>query len=129
MVSLFDVTVLSDPKLMQRYVFDKYSFSGAELDPYGFRFLDESKILLIPLTMYDNPPFDGFTVMNMTVDVIKPLFNVSMAKPDKISNWCWSCTTMPPHTLVFQGHATFVKGHTFKSVDLSASVVKGSEEV
>ena len=125
-MSLFDVAVLSDPKIMQRYIFDKCDFSWAELDPYGFHFLDESKILLIPLTMYDKPPFDGFTVMNMMVD---PLFNVSMAKPDKISNWCWSCTTMPPHTLVFQGHATFVKGHTFKSVDLSASVVKGSEEV
>jgi Beta propeller domain len=129
MVSLFNVTVLSAPTLVQRYVFDKYSFSGAEWDPYGFRFLGESKLLLLPLTINDNPPFDGFTIMNMTIDVIKPLFNVSMAEPDRISNWCWSCTTMPPRSLVFRGHATFVKGHSFKSVELSASVAKGSEEV
>jgi hypothetical protein len=130
MVSLFNVTELSAPTLVQRYVFDKHSFSGAEWDQYGFRFLGESKLLLLPLTMYDNPPFDGFTIMNMMIGVIKPLFNVSMAEPDRISDWCWSCaTTMPPHSLVFRGHATFVKGHSFKSVDLSASAVIGSEEV
>jgi hypothetical protein len=129
MVSLFNVTELSEPSLVQRYVFPKYSNSGAEWDPYGFRFLDEPKLLLLPLTMQGESPFDGFTIMKTTIDNIKPLLNVSMAEPGTISDRCWSCTNMPPRSLVFQGQATFVKGHSFKSVDLSASVVEGSEEV
>ena len=41
MVSLFSVTELTAPTLVQRYGFDKYSVSGAIWDPNDFHFLDE----------------------------------------------------------------------------------------
>ena len=92
----------------------------------AFRYLPQSNLLLIPMSIrgYDNKrdPFDGFTVYYVDptgTEPIRPRFSVSMVDdPSSIRYGCWYDAYLPARTLVFQGNATFVKGHSSVSYTL-----------
>jgi len=127
-VSLFNVTDLYDISLLTRYSIDSSSksarsSSAAEFDPHAFRYLPRSRWLLLPTRVrdYENPEgaFDGFAVFDVAPDKIGQKFNVSMADPSYIAGGgCYYRANMPPRTLVFKGDATFVKSHSYRSIDL-----------
>jgi uncharacterized secreted protein with C-terminal beta-propeller domain len=62
-VSLFDVSDFANPQRIQNFVENcDYSSSEAQYDHKAFRYLKESQLLILPLTVYtrDNEAFDGF---------------------------------------------------------------------
>ena len=126
-ITLFDVTDLNNTSVLQRYTLeDQWSSSSAENDHMAFRYLPESNLLLIPLSIRGRgdkrDPFDGFTVYSVDpngMEPIQPRFSVSMVEdPSSIRYGCWYDAYLPARTLVFKGNATFVKGHSSVSYTL-----------
>lgn len=127
-ITLFDVSDLHNTSVLQRYTLeDRWSSSSAENDHMAFRYLPQSNLLLLPMSIrgYDSSkrdPFDGFTVYYVDptgTEPIQPRFSVSMVDdPSSIRYGCWYDAYLPARTLVFQGNATFVKGHSSVSYTL-----------
>ena len=129
-ITLFDVSDLNNTAVLQRYTLEEqWSSSSAENDHMAFRYLPQSDLLLIPLSIrgiYDKrDPFDGFTVYYVNPsgkEKIEPRFSVSMVEdPSFIRYGCWYDAYMPARTLVFRGNATFIKGHSSVSYTLGDS--------
>ena len=129
-ITLFDVSDLNNTLVLQRYTLEEqWSSSTAENDHLAFRYLPQSNLLLIPLSirgMYDKrDPFDGFTVYYVNpsgTGKIEPRFSVSMVEdPSFIRYGCWYDAYMPARTLVFRGNATFIKGHSSVSYTLGGT--------
>jgi len=132
-ISLFDVTKLEDPQLLSRYVVEdsknEYSSSESLYDYHAFRYLTESKKLIIPLEVRDyssDGSFDGFVVYDIAKDIddvngISPSLTVSHVEPSNMSSsyHCWYSATLPSRSLVFNGKLTTIKGHTVVSTSLA----------
>ena len=123
-ITLFDVANLTDTRVLQRYTIEEqWSSSTAERDHLAFRYLPQSKLLLIPLSIRGvgdkREAFDGFSIYYVDDSKIEPRFSVSMVENSNIIRYgCWYDAYMPARTLVFQGDATFIKGHSLVSYDL-----------
>ncbi len=120
-IAMFDVSDLSNPKQTHKYVEKGYSSSDAQFDHKAFRYLPISKLLIVPMTIYDtDKDFDGFVVYD--VDEIKDEFSKSFTishKEDVSTFDCWDDSNLPSRSLVFDGKVTTTKRHTAMSHDLT----------
>ena len=125
-ITLFNVTDLKSPKSLQTYQIQKnpnvYSSSDAAYDPESFRFLDQSKKLILPVTVwnytsYDDPSnFDGFYIFDVSpVSGIKKSFEVNHIVT---SFGCWYNAYFSSRSLVHNGVLTTLKGHSILAHDL-----------
>uniref|UniRef100_A0A7S4MIF5 Uncharacterized protein n=1 Tax=Odontella aurita TaxID=265563 RepID=A0A7S4MIF5_9STRA len=99
-----------------------FSHSAAQRDFKAFRWLKESRKVIIPAQIYGgsyNDYFDGFNIFDVNLDGpdtynITKDFDVNM-----VERWseysCWGGAWVPPRSMVFQGNATFIKGHMARS--------------
>lgn len=120
-ISLFDVSDFANPKRMRKYTEEKNGSSAAQYDHRAFRYLPESKLLILPLStpywMWGEEAFDGFVVYDVdeSKDFAKK-FDISHFNPEK--GTCWGQDTLPSRSLVFNGDVTTLKGHKVLSHDL-----------
>ena len=132
-ITLFDVSNLQDTQVVQRYTLhEKWASSSAERDHLAFRYLPESKRLILPISIhYDHwrterekiDPFDGFQIFSVEEDNIEPRFNISMTTPSEMKNGCWYGAYLPARSMVFDGNLTVVKGHGYASYDLTTETL------
>mmetsp|Transcript_13819 Transcript_13819/g.20588 ORF Transcript_13819/g.20588 Transcript_13819/m.20588 type:complete len:1015 (+) Transcript_13819:152-3196(+) len=140
-ISLFDVSDFAKPKQVRKYTEDNKASSAAQYDHRAFRYLPESKLLILPLsTPHWNwdiegiDAFDGFVVYDVDESKdFKQKFNISHF--DSGERTCWGEDTLPSRSLVFNGDVTTLKGHKVYSSDLDTGEVqwdinldKGREE-
>ena len=128
-ISLFNVSELSITSLVHRYSFGEdnalrgtMSNSQAQYDPKAFRFLSESKKLIIPTFSRDESSniFDGFTIFDISVtDGITVSFDVSHVDDEAETPNCGYWAHVSPRSLVHQGILTTIKGHKVLAHDLS----------
>lgn len=129
MISLFDVSDFAFPKKIREFVEDhSASSSDAQYDHRAFRYLPDSKLLILPLEINQrwNTPkafFDGFVVYD--VDESNPFykkFNISHVGVDEAADFCWSKKKLSSRSMVFDGDVMTMKGHKV----LSHSVDEGT---
>jgi len=131
-ISLFDVTNLAKPSLTHRYAVEDeksiYSSSEAQYDHKAFRFLSQSKKLILPISVRDysyntkdNQSFDGFYIFNVSNENGISL-DFEITHVDSASyGWCWYDAFLPARSLVHNGVVTTTKGHTILAHDLDTS--------
>lgn len=125
-IAMFDVSDIENPIQTHKYVESSWSSSEAQDEHKAFRYLSESKKLIIPLYRYE-PYFDGFAVYD--VDESKEfskLFEISHALGETDANqsfFCWGQETLPTRSLVFNGNVTTLKGHTVLSTNLESAEI------
>jgi len=118
-ISLFNVSDFENPVRVNQYVEDSEgSSSAAEYDHKAFRYLPESKLLILPLyidSWYSQQQeyFDGFVVYDVdeTRDFSKK-FNISHVDGKDAQNdgkYCWGAEELPSRSLVFEGTVTTLK--------------------
>jgi hypothetical protein len=127
-ISLFDVSNSSDPVRINQYVEDAIkSSSAAQFEHKAFRYLSESKLLILPLQIesscgskYASEYFDGFVVYDVdeTRDFTKK-FNISHVNAKDACDGCWSRNELPSRSLVYNGNVMTLKGHKVLSHVLS----------
>jgi len=127
-ISVFDVSDLSNPLQVQKYVESSGSGSTSEAqhEHKAFRYLEQSKKLILPASYftsgfysYDNY-FNGFIVYDIDVTSgIEESFKYSHMEKNTY-NLCWSNALLPARSLVFDGNLTTMKGHTVMSHDLES---------
>jgi len=125
-VSLFDVSDLSKPALVNRYSIesdsDTWSNSEALYDPKAFRFLPQSKKLILPSTVYDwqnsTNNFDGFLIFSVSESEFTLSQQINHAKGADVFGGCWSDGFFPARSLVHNGVVTTLKGHSVLATDL-----------
>lgn len=122
-ISLFDVSKFDEPIRLQKYV-EEGTSSAAQYEHKAFRYLPESKLLILPVSTSrwldgDTEYFDGFIVYDVdeTTD-FKKKFSISHMNSDELRDFCWSQDTLPSRSLVFNGHVTTMKGHKVYSHNL-----------
>lgn len=127
-VSLFDVSDFANPQRIQNYVEDGgYSTSNAQYDHRAFRYLPESQILILPLTIYghrtQSDSLDGFRLYKIDAAAgISLHMTIEHANGD-FYNGCWSYTGfLQPRSLVFAGDVMTTKGHSIMSHDLTTGL-------
>lgn len=133
-ITLFDVSNLQDTRVLQRHTIDeKWASSSAESDHLAFRYLNQSQLLIIPISIeYDFfgaerdkiEPFDGFQVFSVTDDNIEPRFNISMTTPSEMRSGCWYGAYLPARSMVIEGNVTVAKGHAYASYDLNTEQMR-----
>jgi len=142
-ISLFGFADRSNPELIARTSVerddgngrggpdDEYSSSEVEWDHKAFRYLPQSKVALLPVTIYGASMFDdstgqvsydffdGFYIFDVNMDQTPPViakrFEVNLARQ---SGGCFYVGYLQARSLVFNGSATLIKGHGAKSVNL-----------
>jgi len=125
-VSIFNATDLSNLSLLFRHSVENetnvWSSSDALFDHKAFRFLQESKKLIIPTSIrsyekgYD---FDGFLILNVTVDTgISLDFKISQVEKPNNSDYCWYNGYLEGRSLVHNGILTTLKGHSILAHNL-----------
>jgi uncharacterized secreted protein with C-terminal beta-propeller domain len=151
-VSLFDVSSFSNPIRIQNFTdtgnanISFVSYSEVEYDFKAFRYLNDSQLLVIPITFYNSFPcptddfatptddlvpnpdigscteatdgYDGFRVYEVSTDGI----SLYMSIRHDVSNWtstCWSDALLPARSLLFDGDLMTMKSHSILSHDLS----------
>jgi len=120
MISLFDVSNFANPTRVREYVEDSSaSSSDAQYDHRAFRYLPESKLLILPLNINSwatKESFDGFVVYD--VDESEPFskkFNISHFDGAK---GCWSRKHLSSRSMTFNGDVMTLKGHKVLSHSL-----------
>lgn len=130
-ISLFDATDLTNATLIKRYSVENesglndttvWSSSAAQYDPKAFRFLPESKKLILPTSIRDykdsTQNFDGFIVFDLASKDISYSFNISHVDPKQLFSYCWYDAYLSSRSLVHDGVVTTTKGHTVLAHDL-----------
>mmetsp|Transcript_33698 Transcript_33698/g.66579 ORF Transcript_33698/g.66579 Transcript_33698/m.66579 type:complete len:943 (+) Transcript_33698:216-3044(+) len=124
-ISLFDISDMTNPVMLHRYVAKHSDQKSAEIFYYinEFQYLPESKNLVIPFTIEDSGSndiansFDGFAVYSIDeANGISPSTEISHL--DTSSNQCWDSSLLPTHCLDFGDKVVSTKGHTVMSTDL-----------
>lgn len=125
-IAMFDVSDIENPIRTHQYVETSWSSSEAQDEHKAFRYLPESKKLIIPLLRYE-PYFDGFAVYDVDeTDKFSKLFEIShvLGNSDaEQSIFCWGQESLPTRSLVFNGNVTTLKGHTILSTSLETAEV------
>jgi len=131
-ISLFDVSDMSNPTLLQKKVVQD-SNSDAQYDHHAFRYLPLSKVLIIPVSSYYNSKelFDGFYLYSIdssktkTEGIVDKIGEVIHADNSLLSFYkCFSNVYLEPRSLVFDSNLITMKGH---SVINSGSIL-GSDD-
>ena len=122
-ISVFDVRDITKPSEVANYVIDNnggWSGSDAAYDHYAFRYLEESKKLIIPLYVYDwlneDNNFDGFVVYDIDIpnQEISVTGNVTHSEGQDTFGWCWGAASLPSRSMVFKGDLMTFKSHSIK---------------
>jgi hypothetical protein len=123
-IALFDVRNITDPQMLDYFVIDNeesgWSGSDATNDHHAFRYLEESKKLIIPLYTYDwnnqTNNFDGFVVYDIDIanKEISMTGNVTHSKDLETYRYCWGQASLPSRSMVFQGNLMTFKSHSIK---------------
>eukprot|EP00557_Chaetoceros_sp_GSL56_P000498 CAMPEP_0176489650 /NCGR_PEP_ID=MMETSP0200_2-20121128/7414_1 /TAXON_ID=947934 /ORGANISM="Chaetoceros sp., Strain GSL56" /LENGTH=932 /DNA_ID=CAMNT_0017886831 /DNA_START=161 /DNA_END=2956 /DNA_ORIENTATION=- len=127
-ISLFDVSNFASPQRVRQYVeTSSNSMSDAQYEHKAFRYLPESKLLILPLSVnpwcgstdFATSFFDGFVVYDVdeSRDFSKK-FNISHVNPKDACDYCWSRDELSPRSLVFSGAVMTLKGHNVLSHEL-----------
>ena len=122
-ISLFNVTDPHEPFEQQKYVFKDFpgAITDVSWDHHAFRYLTDSKKLVIPLSIYNwdywNDNYDGFLVFDVDFENgITLVGNVAHAYEEVMGNSggevCWSEATLPSRSMVFDGELVTFKTHT-----------------
>lgn len=127
-VSVFDVTDFANPSRVQHIVVEGgSSHSEAQFDHHAFRYVPETKSLIIPVSKYtyrdpmapeaeggeDGDNFDGFHVYR--VDPREGIFlqgQVTHADAGLMDRNCFSWSYIPARSMVFGGNLMTLKGHS-----------------
>jgi len=125
-ISLFDVSDFANPQRIQSFAEDGgYSSSEAQYDHKAFRYLPESRILILPLTVYTrgDDEFDGFRLYKIDPETgITPY--VSIEHASSLYGGCWSRSAhLDARSMVFGGDILTLKGHSILSHDLTTKLV------
>jgi hypothetical protein len=138
-ISLFDVSDLANPREVQKFVESgEYSSSDVQYDFLAFRYLPESKLMIIPVSIYpmsagstgdatttsraSTEGFDGFRVYDIDeTNGITVYTSISHAVGNfyDSSMYCWSSSFMPSRSMVFSGDMMTFRAHTITKTDLS----------
>lgn len=121
-VSLFDVTNFALPVRKYNLVEEQGSFSDVQYDHRGFRFLEDSGLLILPLTAHaGEDSIDGFQVYSVDerdsggIEQYMPVPHVSGN-----FNGCWSYSGyLSPRSIVVDGVVRTFKAHSIAVNDLS----------
>ena len=127
-VTLFDATDPTKPRVVQRYLVENdpstWSSSTVRWDYKAFRWLslgDALGLVILPLTVksYQDPSqnFDGFVVLDVSPSGISRRFNITHAEGEGFFG-CYYWASLTQRSLVFNGNATTLKGHSVLSTDL-----------
>lgn len=120
-IAMFNVSDISNPQQINKYIENGYSSSEAQYDHKAFRYLPQSKLLIVPLTIYQTTEggyFDGFIVYDVDEEKkFSKLFTIS--HQDDSAKSCWDNSFLPSRSLVFDGKVTTTKGHTAIASDLT----------
>lgn len=120
-IAMFDVSDISNPQQIHKYVENGYSSSDAQFEHKAFRYLPLSKLLIIPLTIYSYEDyFDGFVVYDVDESKEKFSRSFSISHKDDVET-CWDDAFLPSRSLVFDGKVTTTKRHTVLSHDLTTA--------
>lgn len=122
-ISLFNVSDFSNPMRVKTYVEQgTWSSSEAQYDHRAFRYLPQTKLLILPLSVNSEQEkyfFNGFVVYDVdeAKENFSKKFDVSHVMkgvrfdPSRYYSWC-SRATLPPRSLVFDGDMMTLKRHT-----------------
>ena len=121
-ISLFNVS--SPTNLTENAVFvDKGAYSSAGNDYKSFRYLPQSKKLIIPKSQYNsgsvNGNFDGFVVYDIGNGKIEPSYEIQHASSQDIYSYCWYNAYLPARSFVFDSKLTTLLSHSVMSTDLT----------
>jgi len=130
-ISIFDSTVPTDPKLVDRLVIEGSSGSEASWDERAFRYIQVGDVgrLIIPLYSYSwngesSDSFDGFTVFGVDLSKTESMItreididHESETGFDERSCWC-DYVWLPQRSLVFDGNLMTMKSASVISTDL-----------
>lgn len=137
-VTLFDVSDLNDTKVLQRHTINqRWASSQAEQDHLAFRYLPQSKQLIIPVSIDTSwvargsraKDFDGFKVFSVSDEGIEQRFSISMASGESMKRGCWYDAYLAPRSMVFGGNLSVFKGHGYSSYDLSTERMRWSHNL
>jgi hypothetical protein len=139
-ISLFDISDLANPREVQKFVESgEYSSSDAQYDFLAFRYLPESKLMILPVSIYpaytgdgttsSTDGFDGFRVYNIDeTNGISIYTSISHAfgNFDDTTMYCWSSSYLPSRSMVFSGDMMTFRGHTIVDTDLTTTTQKST---
>lgn len=140
-ISLFDASVASEPKLVDRLPVENeknsWSSSSASWDERAFRFLplgDRKGKVIVPLSIYSYQEFDevtgqrldqpigknfeGFSVFNIEDGKITKDFDIDHSFEATCTNGLWY-DWLPERSFVFDGNVVTMKKHVIMSTSLS----------
>lgn len=123
-VTLFDISDLDNPVQIAKYVVDGWSSSNSQNDHLSFRYLPESRKLILPVS---TTSFDGFHIYDISPEFNEDQGEVGISLDFVISHYdeedlhllCFSDAQLEPRSLVFQGDVMTFKGHNILSHDLN----------
>ena len=119
-ISLFDISDLTNPTENATFV-DEGAYSSAGNDFKAFRYLPQSRKLILPKSKYtwsDEGNFDGFVVYDVSLGAVKSSYEIQHASSYDMYNGCWYNAYMPARSFVFQSKLTTILSHSVKSTDL-----------
>jgi len=124
-ISLFDVSDFSNPTRLFNFIEADGSYSDAQYDHRGFRYLNESGLLILPLTIYgnwdQNDGLDGFRLYSIDETAgIQAYLTVEHGAGDFYRTGCWSTSGyLSPRSIVKDGGLRTFKGHSVVGYNLS----------
>jgi uncharacterized secreted protein with C-terminal beta-propeller domain len=128
-ISLFDVTDFADPVRRFNYVEADGSYSEVKYDHRGFRYLPESRILILPVFKYsqDNG-LDGFQLYVVDEDIgIESYLTVEHGTGNLNDRGCWSSQGyLSPRSIVKDDGLRTFKGHIIMAYNVSNRTAVGS---
>jgi len=124
-ISLFDVSDFTKPARLFNFIEADGSYSEAQYDHRGFRYLNESGLLILPLTIYgnwdQNDGLDGFRLYSVDETAgIQAYLTVEHGAGDFYRTGCWSTSGyLSPRSIVKDGGLRTFKGHAIVGYNLS----------
>ena len=115
-ISLFDVSNLASPLRVQNFVENSPSYSAAQYDHRGFRYLEDIGYLILPFTSWNDQynGVDGFRVYKIDIqNGITPHLTVEHEAGDFYVSGCWSPRGyLAPRSILVNGILQTWKAHT-----------------
>ena len=134
-ISIFDFQDFANPQRIQTFTEDSgdRASSEAEYNPMAFRYLDDTGLLILPLSVYnwaqnpsdDEKPFNGFRVYKVNEEGIAEYLSVNHETRDYYFHRnCKraSVSSLADRALVFSGVLWTMQGDTVEFSDLSTRV-------
>lgn len=124
MISLFDVTDMDNPTLLNRTTVSGYSGSESLYDHHAFRYVKDKAKLIIPISVYSpfvSKRFDGFHVYDVSTDsgFVKAGEIVHAQAGDTLL-YSYPNAYLPSRSLLFGDKLVTIKGHDALANDLDS---------